>query len=261
MELQLHSSLWLPSVPVSNTNQGTKVHQVKVGCCGFPKGMKHYFTRFNLVEIQRTFYKPPTLDTALKWRQEVPADFEFTVKAWQLITHPASSPTYGRVGLKIPQAKISNYGFFRSSDEVLAAWERTRDIANTLQAKVILFQCPAAFTDCSENAENMRLFFNRLDRDNFFFAWEPRGKWSDKSIIALCSDLDLTHCVDPLDEPPLFGRLRYFRLHGGPRYRHQHSDEELDRVRKMSTGQTYVLFNNISMYDDASRFSELIARQ
>jgi uncharacterized protein YecE (DUF72 family) len=237
------------------------VDQVKVGCCGFPKGMKHYFSQFKLVEVQQTFYKPPASSTAQKWRREAPEDFEFTIKAWQLITHPASSPTYRRVGLKIPQAKVKHYGFFKLSDEVLEAWEKTRHIANALQAKVILFQCPATFADCPDNAENMSLFFNHIDRDDFLFAWEPRGKWSQKSVVALCSDLDLIHCVNPLDKPPLYGKIKYFRLHGGPGYRHRYSDEELDRLTKISTSQTYILFNNINIHNDALRFMELIDRQ
>jgi len=27
--------------------------KVKVGCCGFAKGMKHYFSQFRLVEVQK----------------------------------------------------------------------------------------------------------------------------------------------------------------------------------------------------------------
>jgi uncharacterized protein YecE (DUF72 family) len=33
------------------------MEMVKIGCCGFPEGMKHYFSRFRLVEVQRTFYQ------------------------------------------------------------------------------------------------------------------------------------------------------------------------------------------------------------
>jgi len=61
--------------------------RVKVGCCGFPRGMKDYFSQFKLVEVQQTFYKMPKLDTALRWRQQAPPDFEFSLKSWQLITH------------------------------------------------------------------------------------------------------------------------------------------------------------------------------
>ena len=33
--------------------------EVKVGCCGFPVSMKRYFQEFRVVEVQKTFYKPP----------------------------------------------------------------------------------------------------------------------------------------------------------------------------------------------------------
>ncbi|MBE0415204.1 MAG: DUF72 domain-containing protein, partial [Dehalococcoidia bacterium] len=94
----------------------------KIGCCCFPKGMKHYFSRFKLVEVQQTFYKPPQVATALMWRGKTPTDFEFAIKAWQLITHPCSSPTYRKAGLNIPQGKEASYGFFRPTAEVMGAW-------------------------------------------------------------------------------------------------------------------------------------------
>jgi len=42
------------------------MNEIKVGCCGFPKGKKKYFEQFKLVEIQQTFYKPPITGTAKK---------------------------------------------------------------------------------------------------------------------------------------------------------------------------------------------------
>jgi uncharacterized protein YecE (DUF72 family) len=56
--------------------------RVKIGCCGFAVGMKDYFRQFKLVEVQQTFYKIPRLETALRWREAAPTDFEFTLKAW-----------------------------------------------------------------------------------------------------------------------------------------------------------------------------------
>ena len=116
--------------------------RVKVGCCGFSRGMKDYFSQFKLVEVQQTFYKMPKLDTAMKWRREAPADFEFTLKAWQLITHPSTSPTYRKAGIKVPSGAEGHYGFFKPSDEVHEAWEETMRFAQALEAKVIVFQCP-----------------------------------------------------------------------------------------------------------------------
>jgi len=236
------------------------VSQIKVGCCGFAKGKKKYAEEFKLVEIQQTFYEPPLIATAQKWRQEVPEDFEFTLKAWQEITHLPSSPTYRKAGLTIPADKQADYGFFKPTREVFEAWQKTRDIAQVLGAKVVVFQCPAKFTATEENTYNMKYFFKNIDRGDFIFIWEPRGEWQEEVILTLCRDLDLVHGVDPFEVKGVYGKLKYFRLHGGRGYRHQYSDDELARLLGFSNGQTYVLFNNITMYEDALRFKQLAER-
>jgi uncharacterized protein YecE (DUF72 family) len=233
--------------------------KVKVGCCGFSRGRKDYFSQFRLVEVQQTFYKMPRLQTALRWRSEAPADFEFTLKAWQLITHSPTSPTYRRAGLKIPPGAEEHYGFFRPSDEVYQAWEETNGFARALEAKIIVFQCPPSFKESPENIANMRSFFKSVRDSGFLFAWEPRGGWNKATIRALCSELGIIHCVDPMVNEPLYGKLQYFRLHGGPGYRHHYSVEELERLKgKVQDKESYVLFNNINMYDDALTFDRLI---
>ncbi|HIC91498.1 MAG TPA: DUF72 domain-containing protein, partial [Syntrophaceae bacterium] len=73
---------------------------IKVGCCGFPKAKGIYYQQFKVVEIQQTFYQIPRVSTVQKWREEAPPDFEFTLKAWQLITHPSQSPTYRRLKIQ-----------------------------------------------------------------------------------------------------------------------------------------------------------------
>jgi uncharacterized protein YecE (DUF72 family) len=198
------------------------------------------------------------VETAKKWREEAPLDFEFSLKAWQLITHLSSSPTYRKVGLKIPAESKSNYGFFKPTEEVFDAWAKTRDLAQALTAKVIVFQCPPRFTPTNENMENMRGFFSNINRGKFVFVWEPRGEWSDGIITVLCRDLDLVHCVNPLERTMLYGKTQYFRLHGGRDYRHQYTDDELARLQELSGNDAYILFNNLTMYEDALRFKELM---
>jgi len=99
---------------------------IKVGCCGFSKARAEYFQHFSLVEVQRTFYKLPRLETCQRWRAEAPPAFEFTLKAWQLITHRPTSPTYRKAKLKVDRP--DRYGSFRPSDEVLGAWEDTLEV-------------------------------------------------------------------------------------------------------------------------------------
>lgn len=228
---------------------------IYVGCCGFPKGRAACFQHFPLVEVQQTFYKPPRPETARRWRQEAPPDFIFTLKAWQLITHPPTSPTYRRSGLSIPPDQRDRYGGFRPTPEVLEAWERTREVALALEAHIVVFQCPATFTPTPENIAAMRQFFSTVDRAGMRFAWEPRGPWEDETVAALCRDLDLIHCVDPFVRPPVTAGVAYFRLHGVGGYRYRFTDADLSRVlewcRPFETA--YVLFNNISMWEDGLR--------
>jgi len=221
--------------------------------------MKDYFGQSKLVEIQQTFYKMPKLETALKWRCEAPSDFQFTLKAWQLITHPPTSQTYRKAGIKIPSNAEGRYGFFKSSDEVYKAWEETMRFAQALEAKVIVFQCPPTFRETLENIDNMMKFFKSVKDSGFLFVWEPRGEWSEQMIKALCSELGLIHCVDPMERAPLYGEPQYFRLHGGPRYQHCYLEEELKRLKdKVGDKESYVLFNNLNMYHDALAFDHLM---
>lgn len=66
---------------------------IKIGLCGFTIAMAEYPRRYPVVEVQQTFYQPPAEGVMSRWLAAMPAGFEFTIKAWQLITHPATSPT------------------------------------------------------------------------------------------------------------------------------------------------------------------------
>jgi len=201
---------------------------IKIGCCGFAASQQEYFRLFKLIEIQNTFYQLPRLQTAEKWRNAAPPGFEFTLKAWQLITHEPSSPTYRRLKARIGPEKYDHYGRFRATPEVLEAWSKTAMFAHTLGASLIVFQCPASFKPTKENADHMRRFFNTMA---------------------------LIHCVDPFKNHPLYGDFQYFRLHGLTGYNHQYTDEELERLDKwVGNKPTYVLFNNNAMKEDALRF-------
>lgn len=241
--------------------------RVRVGCCGIPQALGRYARAFPVVEVQQTFYQPPLLRTLEKWRAQVPTEFEFTLKAWQLITHEASSPTYRRLREKLTPAQRSEAGAFRANSTVMSAWKRTLESARVLGSRVILFQCPARFTPTPENKQNLRAFFREVNRaratwpvrERLTFAWEPRGAWAAEEIRELCEELGLVQAVDPLQQIPATAGLGYFRLHGKTGYRYRYTDDDLKRLLELvrSLPACYVLFNNISMLADARRFQEL----
>ncbi len=47
----------------------------------------YYATQFQAVEINLTFYRPPTARMIERWKASVAADFDFVLKASQVVTH------------------------------------------------------------------------------------------------------------------------------------------------------------------------------
>jgi len=239
----------------------TEQLQTKIGTCGFGRVKRpEYGTLFDAVEIQHTFYQPPQIETLESWRAEQPYGFEFTVKAWQLITHETSSPTYRRLKRELNEKESAEAGFFKPTDIVREALAVTLASAKALKARTILFQCPAKFQPLPENILNMKRFFGEIDRDGFNLVWEPRGKWPDETIVELCDELGLWHCVDPFAHRTVTPDRTYYRLHGIPRWRYTYNDDELSDLSALIPKDrlAYIFFNNITMKDDALRCREII---
>ena len=49
--------------------------------------LAYYADRFNTVEINNTFYRPPSPKTAESWAKRTPKGFEFSLKLFQDFTH------------------------------------------------------------------------------------------------------------------------------------------------------------------------------
>ena len=231
---------------------------VRVGLCGWTINADAYFRTYDTLEVQQTFYEPPSRLTMERWREQAPSAFVFTIKAWQIITHRATSTTYRRLRTEVNRAEC---GAFQLNETVMNAWKVTRDCARILRAKAILFQCPASFKATEENVEAMRRFFSAIERlPDVHSLWEPRGPWPDDLLVDVCRELDLVHAVDPFLRDSVTSDIEYWRLHGiGSHYR-PYTDEELrslaSRIRHGGR-DTFVMFNNIPRVDDAKRFVSL----
>ncbi len=257
---------------------------IRIGTCGFGffdpgvgwrerhrSRLEAFSAVFPLMELDRPFYSLPRLPTALRWRQEVRPGFEFTLKAWQVVTHPAGSPTYRRHPAPAGSDSSAGYGFFRPVPAVFEAWERTRQIAQALQTRVCVFQSPPGFGPTEDNERNLRGFFGSIDRGGLTLAWEPRGRWhgEPRLVARLCDELGLVHVTDLLRRPPLSAHpVAYVRLHGlNPqeyRYEYDYSPAQLEELasRLVRLAQrhepVYCLFNNTRMAANARRLAGLL---
>ncbi|MBR9689856.1 MAG: DUF72 domain-containing protein [Candidatus Altiarchaeota archaeon] len=219
---------------------------MNIGTCGWsylPKKfvnpgqsrLSAYAKIFDMVEITSTFYQLPKTSTARAWRKEVDSvnpDFQFSVKVPKLITH------------------VSNF----SDDET---WGKIKDIAEALNAKVLVFQTPKSFNITPDNLKRIKTFFKSIS--GFEFALESRG-WDLETIGKYFPKMGLIHIVDPFKEKPIKQKFNYYRLHGKGNimYRYRFKDDDLAFLKKRMRKKDYLLFNNIFMYDDAMRMLELV---
>lgn len=257
---------------------------IKIGTCGYGyynpgKGWKEkyqsklqaYSFAFPLCEINKTFYGLPMTKTMHRWREEVNQDFEFTLKAWQAVTHPTNSPTWRKRKQKLTEKQQKNFGNLRPNSEVIEAWNQTKERAQALQASICVLQTAGKFNCTEENEQNMRQFLNQIDREGLEVAWEPRGDWNQhlEKVKDICDSLNLIHIVDLMRREPVSSHsTAYIRLHGlNPKeynYNYEYSEKELqelaEKLRKLEKKHPtiYCLFNNFAMFENAPRLMEIL---
>jgi len=257
---------------------------IKIGTCGYgyykPSNnwKEHYKNKlqafshdFNLVELNKTFYNLPMVKTVKRWRKEVKHDFEFTLKAWQAITHPTKSPTWKNKE-KLSDAQLNQFGYFNPKEEVFNAWENILKRVEGLQAKVVVFQTPKSFDYSTDHKENMYTFFEKIRRKDMHLAWEPRGNWNEhrSEIKTICDDLNLIHVVDIMRRAPVSTQsTSYIRLHGLNEneydYNYEYSHQEIKKLAhklkelEETFDEIYCLFNNFEMFKNAHQLRKIIS--
>jgi len=256
---------------------GVAALKVKIGCCGFPMSRSRYYELFGVVEVQQTFYKLPSPDTLKRWKDEAPKDFEFTVKAWQVITHSPGSPTWRKAGITIDSKDKDYYGLLKPTSHNFNAWKQFIQVIEPLNPRVIVIQTPPSLKYNEINFNNVLKFFKYLHENfpQYLVGWEPRGNWKEHldKIEVIVKEANIIHIVDPFKLKPIIlnSRLCYFRLHGiGPgevNYRYRYTDKDFEKlvdvlrdIEKNGIETCYIMFNNVYMRVDALRFKEYLTR-
>jgi uncharacterized protein YecE (DUF72 family) len=169
--------------------------------------LSYYAGRFHSVEINNTFYQLPDKETFTTWRERVPADFIFSVKASRYITHMKK--------LKDPQQPLTK--FFNNVEE----------LGDKLGP--ILFQLPPNW---HFNEQRLAGFLDALPQ-GYRYVFEFRDpSWFDQRAYELLARHNAAFCIYDLN-----GRLSpkkitadhvYVRLHGpGPPYQGKYDIQTL----------------------------------
>ncbi|MEM1741285.1 MAG: DUF72 domain-containing protein [Desulfurococcaceae archaeon] len=248
---------------------------VKIGCCGFPRSRFKYYSDFHIVELQNTFYELPTIEWCKKLRSEAPVDFEFTIKAWQVITHPSTSPTWRRMRVK-PKGSLENYGYLKPTRENIDAFNQVLELAHVFKSRFIILQTPESMIYSDESVKWVSEFFKEIEsitQKRIVVGWEPRGEWSRRESVLekILREYGILHVTDLFRRKPLYilDGLIYTRLHGiGPgevNYKYKYSVSDFEKLSSILSEfdfrEAYVLFNNIYMYQDALSFRKYLVEK
>jgi probable DNA metabolism protein len=224
--------------------------------------LQYYASRYSLVEVDSTYYAPPTRSMAAAWAARSPEHFVFDVKAFALMTEHGAETKRMPDWLRrlLPRSLAGTERIYANNlrarilDEV---WSRfigaLAPLHEANKLGPILLQFPRWFTPSKQSAETLRVARERLGK--LSAAVEFRNpEWVSERLatrtFALLERLQLTYVV--VDAPPgtdssmppvaaiTTPELSVVRLHGrrtaawearhsvvSERYRYLYDDSEL----------------------------------
>jgi uncharacterized protein YecE (DUF72 family) len=260
------------------------------------KRLRWYATQFPLVEVDSTYYFPPTEKNSRLWAERVPAGFTFNIKAFSLLTQHPTKPEALPEELRPADKKrvylsdLENADIDRVWDEFLDALEPLR-AADKLGA--LLFQFPQWFPigkrnrdyilQCAKRAAPLEIcvefrnktWMNEENRDHTLDFLAGHG------IPYVCVDMPQGFVSSIPPVAAATADLAVVRFHGRnaeewesgevqKRFKYLYSDEELKewtpRVEKLAdeAKTTHVLMNNCySSYaqQNATELADLLKDQ
>ncbi len=198
--------------------------------------LQAYSEIFNFVEVNSTFYRYPPIQMVEKWRRSVPADFTFSVRCHQDLTH--------KIGLK-------------PTDEAYEVFYKAKTIAQTLQTPYLVLETPPSYTINSQTAD----FLSSLNTKGLNLIWEYRAKHNPQ-VTKFMQDFAIINCIDlSVQEPSYNLEVTYSRLFGKGKHNiYQFTNNELEAIgqkaQQSGSKKTVLSFHGSRMYSDAARFQK-----
>jgi uncharacterized protein YecE (DUF72 family) len=261
--------------------------QIRIGTSGYsypgppPKGwagvfyptkgkrvdaLEYYSRFFDTVEINSSFYGPPSPAMAEGWVRKTPADFQFSLKLWQKFTHtrkvnqPGAAPNEAWEAVTQADADLFRWGI--------------EPLARSGKLGTLLLQYPAGFYATPESMEKLAATLRTFQEYPLVVELRHRS-WSDaagetrslleshRAGLALIDEPKFESSIR--QERKVVGETLYFRAHGRnaekwwthgeswERYEYRYSSEEIkslaERLRTVLNASPYVktvkiYFNN-----------------
>jgi uncharacterized protein YecE (DUF72 family) len=268
--------------------------EIRVGTCSwtdkalvssgwYPSGhrdpesrLRHYASRFPVVEVDATYYGLPSARNSLLWADRTPDGFRFDVKAFSLLTGHPTGPNALPADLR-PAVSRRSGGAGTDPGLLDEVWERFSGALEPLRLAdrlgTLLFQFSPRLAPGRPAATFLRQCRERAAGWPMAVEFRHPAWWSEDqqaATTALLTECDMTAvAVDtvqtlPSSVPPVVRvttpRLAMVRFHGRSaawgtgskeeRFRHSYTPEELSewepRVRILAeqAAEVHVLFNN-----------------
>lgn len=246
--------------------------------------LAYYAARYPVVEVDSTYYFPPTPELAAGWVERTPDGFTMNVKAWSLLTGHPTFPHSLWEDLQqevLPEFrdKRNLYAKHLPAEALEEAWDRFRHALMPLHSAgklgAILFQFPEWFGPKEANREVLLEAQARL-ADYQLCVEFRNGRWLEpkecERTLEFLEAHDLSFvCVDEpqgfaSSMPPVVAatsELAVVRMHGrnaetwekkgisaAERFAYDYSEDELrewvPKVEELaaSAAEVHVLFNN-----------------
>jgi uncharacterized protein YecE (DUF72 family) len=246
--------------------------------------LRYYASRFDVVEVDATYYHPPSRELAGLWTDRTPAEFRMDVKAFALLTHhPARrDAVWDDVLALLPEEHAGRSSIYLShlpETGVDLAFERFADALLPLHSAGklggVFLQFPKWFTNRRDNRRFLDSLADRLPEYDVAVEFRHASWFSGESGPKTLRQLEnhgLAYvCVDEpqgfdSSVPPLLAAtsdLAVVRFHGhnaqtweargisaAERFRYLYDPEELrewaPKVAELATSasETHAIFNN-----------------
>ena len=229
-----------------------KGKNVRVGAGGWstyksghvPTELKlHFYSQeFDFVEVNSTFYRIINPKTIELWRKSVPADFEFSVKCYQALTH--------KIGL-------------RPVEDAFRVFAMMQEYCDILNSKILVLQMPPILKLDKKFVNQANDFFNSTDMGDLRIAFEFRVTPAilPVSIINMLRDFNMSHTVDlTFEDPRLESNLLYSRVFGQAKKHNRLDDKDLKQIRtkveKSKSPDVRIVGHSLKMIEDTRRIKE-----